>query len=140
MLPVLSLIRRLPVTFDRLRASLLAWNSMGHGLWPVRYWSPAELDEFLQLLYVAVGERLVAALPRPAVLYRWQVNASAEVCSGPELLGLLGSLAATLAQPLATEDESDLLQLTEQVYWSLLGLLHPEEPGEVSVDELLAGH
>lgn len=140
MQPVLPIIRRLPAMFSQLRASLMAWKDMGHGLSPIRYWSTGELDDFLSCLYVATSHRLIAALPRPVTLYRWRINAAAEVCGGPELLMLLGALAAILAQPLPTEAENYLLNLVEQICWSLIGLLYAEEPGESTLEQILASH
>lgn len=140
MQPVLPLIRRLPAMFSQLRVSLMAWKDMGHGLWPVRNWTIAEFDDFLSCLYAATGERLIAALPRPVTLYRWQINASDDVCSGPDLLSLLGALATILTQPLPTKAENDLLNLIEQISWSLIGLLHAEEPGELTLEQILASH
>ncbi|MEZ2336842.1 hypothetical protein AB6735_14465 [Mucilaginibacter sp. RCC_168] len=140
MQPLLPIIRRLPVMFSQLKASLMAWRDMGHGLGSIRHWTPAEMDKFLTELYVMVGERLISVLPRSISLYHWDIRAPAEVCSGPELLSLLGSLAVILTQPLPNEAESDLLQLTEQLYFSLIGLLHAEEPGELTPEQLLASH
>jgi len=128
MLHNLSLIRRLPRIFSTLQVSLLTWRETGSGLWPINDWDEDELTAYLSGLYEATQKQLAGRLRREITLPLWPDHAPAEVSGGPDLILLISLLLDTLPDV-----------LLEQVQWALIGLVYPEEPGELTVEQVLEG-
>jgi len=146
MLHILPMIRRLPGIFGNLNASLLAWKEAGHGLWPLHGWDEELLSAYLLELYEATLQRLAGQLRREVPLPVWRVNGPAEVNSGPDLLLMINLILIVFSYP-GLPDRSHLdhntialLEQFEQIQWALIGLVYPEEPGELTVEEVLERH
>lgn len=145
MLHVLPMIRRLPGLFGNLNASLLAWKDAGDGLWPLRGWHEESLTAYLAELYEATQQQLASQLQRDVLLPAWRVNGPGEVTSGPDLLLMISLIIATFTHPgLPDRSRLDpnaikLLEQLERIQWALIGLVYPEEPGELTVEQVLQG-
>jgi hypothetical protein len=133
MLYNLPLIRRLPGIFSTLTVSLLAWRDTGNGLWPVNRWSEARLNRYLAGLYEAVQKQLAGQLRREVTLPVWNVCIPAEVYGGPDLILLINLLLHTFPPDCCSTERA----LLEQIQWALIGMVYPEEPGELTVEEVL---
>jgi hypothetical protein len=133
MLYNLLLTRRLPGLFSILKVSLLAWRETGNGLWPINGWSEAWLTRYLAELYEVMQKQLAEQLRRGITLPFWNARLPAEVTGGPDLILLINLLLNTFP-PDRCCTESALL---EQIQFALIGLVYPEEPGELTVEEVL---
>jgi hypothetical protein len=101
------------------------------------------LTGYLIELYEATQQRLASQLRREVPLPVWRVNGPAEVNSGPDLLLMINLIITTFTHP-GPPDRShlsdttlQLLEQLEQIQWALIGLVYPEEPGELTVEEVL---
>ncbi|WP_299585499.1 hypothetical protein [Mucilaginibacter sp.] len=129
----MPLIRRLPGIFSILKVSLLAWRETGIGLWPINDWHEDRLTRYLGELYEATQKQLAEQLRREVTLPLWNACLPADVSGGPDL-SLLFSLLLNTFPPDRCCEESVLL---EQIQWALIALVYPEEPGELTVEEVL---
>lgn len=134
MISTLSLIRRLPTVFGDLKASLLAWRGIGQGLWPVSHWPAVEFDHYLSELYRLTLNRLATSLTREVSLPRWSPSGPGEVQSGEDCLALISFVLSVHENGRNTADAINFLHTIQS---ALTGLIYAEEPGELTIEEIL---
>ena len=137
MISTLSLIRRLPSIFGNLKASLLAWRGIGQGLWPVSHWPAIEFDHYLAELYQLTSIRLAASLQRDVILPHWHPSGPGEVQSGPDCLTLIGFVLSVHEHG---ENAADAINFLRTIQSALTGLIYAEEPGDLTIEEVLLTH
>ena len=121
---------RLQAPFRNLRDYLILWRDMGHGLWPVRGWPDKVIENYL----LSLQECSVGTKPVPILI--------PNVRNGEDLILLVRRVLSLFPEPSPPGDEGfsgdQPIQLLETILFALIGLVHPEEPGELTVEEVLA--
>ncbi|QEM09192.1 hypothetical protein [Mucilaginibacter rubeus] len=110
--------------FIELQNGLMAWRDMGHGLWPFRDWPDNVLINYISTLQ----QRCCMDMP---VFFRAD--------SGKALVHLIRYVLDSLPSTDTCRDDDPAI-LLETILFALIGLLYDEEPGELTIEEILANY
>lgn len=111
-------MNRLSGNFIQLRDDLISWRRMGHGLWPIRYWPD--------------GQECVAFRPRHSFVLIVQ-NGRDLILLIRMVLGEFNRISPTDKDQLAEDHPMILL---ETILFALIAMVYPEEPGDLTNEEL----
>lgn len=110
--------------FVQLQNGLMDWRDMGHGLWPVRHWPDSAVVNYVMTLQ----QRCCIDLP-----FFFCTD------SGMGFAHLIRYVLDSLP-PTDTCLDDDPAILLETILFALIGLLYDEEPGELTIEEVLADY
>lgn len=107
--------------FEELQYGLITWRRMGHGLWPIRDWPVPVIENYVITLKEWCTPDTIMPLP---------------VVTGRDLIHLIRHIL-NLFPPSDESFSDDPQHLLETILFALIGLVYPEEPGDLTIDELL---
>lgn len=111
--------------FDQLQSGLMAWRRMGHGLWPIHDWPDGVIENYVRTLQAQYGDG-----PAQAIIFR--------VAGGHDLLLLIRHVLSLLP-PTDDRFNDDPGLLLDTILFALIGLVYSEEPGQLTIEEVLMG-